>query len=143
MYGILPDKGGIFILKNRKAFLIALCILVLCIVAAFLAYYILVPESAESSKTITITINHLQGNNRTLKITTDAEYLGAALEKKGLIKGNKGQSGFIVYSVDGESADENEKQWWGFTKSDEYVDTDIDKTPITDGDSFEFSLHAG
>jgi len=136
-------QGGSFLLRNRKVILISLCILILFIGGALFAYHSLAPNANGSSKTITITINHLQGDNKTLQITSNAEFLGAALEKKGLIKLTKGQSGLLVSSVDGEAANENEKQWWGFTKSGKYVDTDISKTPIEDGDSFEFSLHAG
>ena len=129
--------------KSKKSVIILLCILVLCIAGALLAYHDLSPKTTVGSKTITITINHLQGNNKTLKITTDAKYLGAALEKKELVKGTEGQYGLFVTSVDGEAANDSEKQWWGFTKSGAYVDTGVDQTPIEDGDSFEFSLHAG
>ena len=130
-------------LRSKKSVIISLCILALCIVCAFLAYSNLSPLHSEATKTISITVNHLQGSNKTIKLNTDAKYLGAALEKKGLIAVTKGQSGLSVTSVDGEAANDSEKQWWGFTKSGEYVDTGIDMTPIEDGDSFEFSLHAG
>ena len=130
-------------LRSKNSVIISLCILVFCIVCAFLAYSNLSPSHSEATKTISITVNHLQGSNKTIKLNTDAKYLGAALEKKGLIAVTKGHNGLSVTSVDGEAANDSEKQWWGFTKSGEYVDTGIDMTPIEDGDSFEFSLHAG
>jgi hypothetical protein len=42
---------------------------------------------------------------------------------------------------DGETADDSQEQWWGFTKSGEYVETGVDATDIEDGDHFEFTLN--
>jgi hypothetical protein len=129
--------------RNRKVLLISICILILFIGGSLFAYHKLAPNANISPKTVTITINHLQGDNKTVKITSNSEFLGSALEKNGLIKLSKSQSGLLISTVDGESANESEKQWWGFTKAGAYIDTSIDKTPILDGDCFEFSLHAG
>jgi len=51
---------------------------------------------------------------KAIKLSTEAKYMGAALEKKGPIAGTKGQNGFFVTSVDGEAANNSEKQWWGY-----------------------------
>lgn len=128
--------------KNRKKIIISVCITAIAAAAVFTCFYI-IPRANENNKTITITVNHLNKDNKTLKINTKAKYLGEALKKCGLMEGSEKGSGFVISSIDGEKASENEKQWWGFTKSGEYVDTSIDKTPFANGDSFEFSLHAG
>jgi|GEM_PF-144905 len=138
----ISDKGGLFINSGKKL-VIALCVLAVLVSGAFFAYRHLTPKVAEGTKTITVSVRHADGQLRTFKITTAAEYLSGALEQEKLIEGTEGQYGLFVTSVDGEAVDSSKQQWWGYTKSGAYVDTGVDKTVISDGDSYEFSLHAG
>ena len=76
-------------------------------------------------------------------IETDAEFLRGAMEQEGLIAGTESEYGLYVLTVNGITADESTQQWWCFTKGGEMVNTGVDTTPITDGDTFEFELKTG
>lgn len=140
---ILPSKGGFFMSKNKKAGLIALIILLLLAVGFYTAYRYLVPKAMAGDKTISISIDHKVGEDKTLTIKTDADYLRGALEQEGLVEGTEGDFGLWITAIDGETADEANQQWWGYTKSGDYVETGVDQTVIKDGDSFEFTLNEG
>lgn len=129
--------------KSKKKGIALALILVVLVVGAYLAYRLLSPDIVAGAKTITVSIDHLNGDDRTLTIKTDADYLRGALDQEKLIEGENSQYGFFITAMDGEKADESKQQWWGYTKSGEYVDTGVDQTPIANGDSFEFTLHEG
>ena len=129
--------------KSKKTGIVLIVVLAVLIAGAYLAYHFLSPNTIAGAKTITVSIDHLNGDDRTITIKTDAGYLRGALEQEKLISGENSQYGFFITVMDGEAADESRQQWWGYTKSGEYVDTGVDQTPIYDGDSFEFTLHEG
>lgn len=136
-------KGGFHINKSTKTGLALLLILVLLATGAYFAYKLISAGTVAGAKTITVTIDHLNGEDKTLTIKTDSEYLRGALEQDKLIDGQNRDFGLFITTVDGEKADDSKQQWWGYTKSGAYVDTGVDQTPIADGDSFEFTLHEG
>ncbi len=129
--------------KSKKTGIALVLILVVLVAGAYLAYRLLMPDTVAGAKTITVSIDHLNGDDKTLTIKTDADYLRGALEQEKLIEGANSDYGFFITMMDGEKADESKQQWWGYTKSGEYVDTGVDQTPITDGESYEFTLHEG
>lgn len=140
---ILPFKGGFFMSQNKKAGLIALLVLVVLAAGAYAAYHFLAPKAVEGNKTITISIDHKVGEDKTLTIKTDADYLRGALEQEGLVEGTDSEFGLWITAIDGEKADEAKQQWWGYTKSGAFVETGVDQTPVEDGESFEFTLNEG
>ena len=81
--------------------------------------------------------------NRAFTIQTDAEYLGDAMKQEGLLDGEDGPYGLYVLTVDGETVDESEQEWWGYTKSGEQVNYGVDTCPIADGEHYEFTLNIG
>ena len=48
-----------------------------------------------------------------------------------------------VETVDGETADEGNQEWWCLTKGGEMWNYGVDDTQIEDGDAFEFTLTVG
>lgn len=128
--------------KSRRAGFIAIAALAILIVALIIVFALTQKPPVAGEKTVTVSIDHLAGEDKTLTITTDAEYLRGALEQENLIKGAEGAYGLFVTEVDGELADETARQWWVFTKSGEYVETGVDSTVIADGDSYEFYIYA-
>ena len=129
--------------KPKKTLVISISILALLLVSSLLAYKLLAPKPVEGAKTVTIVIDHMKGEDKTLEIHTDAEYLSEALQQEGLVEGTESEYGLWITAIDGETADDSLQQWWGYTKSGEYVETGADQTIIEDGDSFEFTLHEG
>ena len=57
-----------------------------------------------------------------------------------LVDGYEGAYGLFITTVDGEMADDSQKQWWCITKSNEMVNTSAEQTPINDGDQYELTL---
>ena len=129
--------------KNTKTGIIAGIVLVVLIAVALIVWKTTRPTAVEGSKTLTVSITHMDGTEKTLTIKTDAEYLLDALNEQNLVGGYESQYGFTIDTVDGEFADADKGEWWVFTKGGDWVDTSVDGTVIYDGDGFEFSVYVG
>lgn len=130
--------------KSNKKIIAVVCVVLAVLVAAMaLVYHFYVPSAEQGTKKITVDIVFAQGDTKTVKIKTDAEYLRGALEEEDLIKGSESAYGLFVTSVDGVEADSAKEQWWCFTKNGEMLSTGVDTTPIRDGDKFEITLTTG
>ena len=106
-------------------------------------------ESGEGSseevqeKTIAFQVVHKDGSTQDFEIATTAGTLREALEEEGLIAGEESPYGLYVETVDGETADEGNQEWWCLTKGGEMWNYGVDDTQIEDGDAFEFTLTVG
>ena len=127
--------------KNTKTGIIAAAVLVVLIVVALVVWKSTRAEPEAGSKTLNLTITHMDGTEKTVTIKTDAQYLLDALNEKQLVEGYDSEFGFTITTVDGEFADADKGQWWVFTKGGEWVDTDVSSTVIYDGDGFEFYVY--
>lgn len=123
--------------------LLSVAAVVIFAAAALLCWKLFSPDTQAGGKTLSVTVTHADGSVRDIKLSTDAAFLWDAMSEEGLIDGTDGEFGKWITAVDGETADENAKQYWMFTKSGEWVDTACDKTPIADGDSYEFFIYLG
>ena len=100
-------------------------------------------EETAGSKTITLTVVHGDGTSNDITVSTDAENLRDALEAEGIIAGEDSSHGMFVQTVDGETADDGEQEWWCLTKGGEMWNYGVDDTEIADGDVYEFTLTVG
>lgn len=100
-------------------------------------------EKTAGSKTITLTVVHGDGTSKDISVTTEAENLRDALEAEGIIAGEDSSYGMFVQTVDGETADDGEQEWWCLTKGGEMWNYGVDDTEIADGDVYEFTLTVG
>ena len=100
-------------------------------------------EETTGSKTITLTVVHGDGTSNDITVSTDAENLRDALEAEGIIAGEDNSYGMFVQTVDGETADDGEQEWWCLTKGGEMWNYGVDDTEIADGDVYEFTLTVG
>lgn len=129
--------------KNKKGIIIGAIVLV-ALIAAFLAvYFLAINPPAAGQKTITVEIVHSDKTTKTVEIKTDAQYLRQALEEKKLVQGTESSMGLLVTTVDGEKADDSKQQWWSFTQGGAFLNTGVDQTPIKDGDKFEITFTVG
>ena len=128
---------------KKKQGLIALGLFVLLVIGSLAVYSRLVPKTQEGSKTITVNVDHLNGDDTTFTVSTDAEYLRAALEQEGLIAGVEAEYGLWLTTVDGETADEDAQQWWGYDVNGEFALYGVDEQVVTDGDVYDFTLNVG
>ena len=94
-------------------------------------------------KTIAFQVVHKDGSTQDFEIATTAGTLREALEAEGLIAGEESSYGLYVETVDGETADEGNQEWWCLTKGGEMWNYGVDDTQIEDGDAFEFTLTVG
>ena len=127
--------------KNTKNGIIAAAVLVVLIIVALIVWKSTRAEPEAGSKTLNLTITHMDGTEKKLTIKTDAQYLLDALNEKTLVDGYDSEFGYTITTVDGEFADADKGQWWVFTKGGEWVDTDVSSTVIYDGDGFEFYVY--
>ena len=129
-------------MKNKKTVL-AILILVVLVAAAAVCWFAFGPKAIAGSKTVVVDVIHKDGQTNTFTLETDAEYLGEAMQEQGLLEGEDGPYGMYVLTVDGETVDEANQEWWGYTKSGEQVNYGVDQCPIADGDHYEFTLNIG
>ena len=129
-------------MKNKKT-VIAVIVLVLLVAVAGACYAAFAPEAVEGAKTIVVDVTHKDGTTNTFEIHTDAEFLRGALEQENLVAGVDGVFGLYMLTMDGETVDEANQEWWGYTKSGEQVNYGVDTCPIADGDHYEFTLNVG
>ncbi|MDR1631052.1 MAG: DUF4430 domain-containing protein [Oscillospiraceae bacterium] len=130
---------------NKKAIGIAAAVLVVLLVLAGGIYYFTRPEVQEGSKTVMLTISADYKNPddaKTMEIKTDAAFLLDALIEKGLLREGDYSTGDMVYvyTIDGVTAQDANREWWGFYQNGTLLNTGVAETPIADGDSYEIIL---
>lgn len=131
-------------MKKSIKIAIALVVLAALIVGALALYNANMPEGVVGGKAISVEIIHGDGSTRTIDISTDSENLRGALEQvDGLVAGDESDYGLFVMTVDGETADTAQQQWWCITKGGEMLMTGVDDTMIQDGDKYEITLTTG
>ena len=124
-------------MASKKTKIISGVILALLVVAAVLALIFLHPDANPGSKEIVFQVTHSDGTVVNFDIRTDSENLRGALEQRELIAGEEGPYGLYVTEIDGETADDGQRQWWCFTKDGEMLNTGVDDTMIADGEHYE------
>lgn len=130
-------------MKNNKKGILALALVLVLAVAALVIWQVTKPETQQGGKTITVNIDHLDGDDTSYTIVTDAEYLRGALEQEDLIAGTESDYGLYVLTVDGETADEAQQEWWGYSVNGAFAEYGVDSQPVADGDVYDFALNVG
>lgn len=131
--------------KNTKT-IIAVIILAVLVAALVLVWYFFGPDRATDSfdKSVTVTVIHGDGSEKKFVIGTNEEYLRGALEQEKLVRGDDGEFGLFITSVDGEEADSGEEQWWCVCDGNgEIILFAVDSIVIHDGDTFQLVLKTG
>ncbi len=96
-----------------------------------------------ASKTITFTAVHKDGSEKEFTIETEEEFLRGALEQEKLIEGEEAEYGLFVKTVDGETVDDANQEWWCLTVDGEMATTGVDETKVTDGGKYAFTFTVG
>ena len=124
----------------RRRTLILYCLAVALLTGAFAVWQTYKPQAQAGGKTITVNIDHLEGDDTTCTIRTEEEYLRGALEQEGLIDGTEGEYGLYVLTVDGETADyAADGAYWSLSENGEYLMTGAGQTILTDGATYEIT----
>ena len=127
---------------NRKTGILAIILVILCVAAGIL-FHTNKPETVAGEKEINIIVTHADKTENIFTYQTDAEYLADVLLENKLVDGEMGSYGLFITTVDGETVDESNQQWWCITKGGEQVNSGADALPIADGDQFELTLTEG
>lgn len=122
-----------------------LLLILVAVLAAVLsgAWLLLRETTVQGEKSVTVTVLHRSGTERSFSLTTEQEYLGGALTEAGLVSGRQTEYGLYILTVDGETADESKQQWWGYTVNGTEAVYAVDEQPIRDGDTVGFMLYEG
>lgn len=129
--------------KKTRNIIIAVALLLVLAIGAFLIWNANKPEAQEGGKALVVTVVHGDESSKDFSFSTDAENLRGALEEQKLIEGTESEYGLYVTKVDGEEADEAQEQWWCFSKDGEDLMTGVDDTMIADGEHYEITLKTG
>jgi len=129
--------------KNRKKIILAVAALAAVIALLLCVYHFTKGKTSQGAKTITLEVVHKDQSSNSFEIHTDREYLGEALTDEELVEGENGPYGMFITTVDKETADDANQEWWCITKNGEQVNTSADQTPIADGEKYELTLTVG
>ena len=129
--------------KKLRNTLIWVLVLAALLVGALFAAQKFRPATSTGIKDIDVTIVHKDGNTNDFLIESDEEYLRGALENVELIAGEESEYGLYILTVDGETADESNQEWWCITKGGEMINYGVDEQPIADGEAYEITLMTG
>lgn len=92
----------------------------------------------EGKTSFDFAVTKADGSKKTFVVKTDEDNVGDALKTAGLIKGEDGEYGLTVTTVDGETHDFNkDKYYWAFYIDGEYAMTGVSETKISSGKLFE------
>lgn len=129
--------------KSTKKIVIALAALLVVIVALLGVYQFTRGHAVQGGKDITVEVIHKDGSLKTFEYQTELTYLGELLTEEKLVSGESGPYGLFITSVDGETANDSNQEWWCITKNNEQLNTSADQTPIADGEKYELTLTVG
>ena len=129
--------------KKTRNIIIAVAVLLVLVVGALLVWNHFKPVAQVGAKAIVLEVVHGDESTKEFKIQTDAENLRGALEQEGLIEGSDSEYGLFVETVDGETANMDNQEWWCFTKGGETLMTGVDDTMIADGEHYEATFTVG
>jgi hypothetical protein len=138
----VEEKGRFFIMGKKTKTIAAVAVLVVLVAAALVCWKLYSPQASAGAKTVSVEVTHGDGSVKNFTLNTDAQFLWDAMDEAGLIGGRDSEYGKWVTLVDGETADEAAGQYWLFTKGGEWVTTSCNKTPIADGEHYEFLIYA-
>lgn len=100
------------------------------------------PETNEGSKILAVQVVHGDGSTKDFEIRTEAEYLAQALlEHEPLgVKGDDGQFGLYIQTVDGETASDADQTFWSISQDGVSLTVGASSQPVADGEHYELTL---
>ena len=113
------------------------------IVAVFLTGIFFFGWFADAIKNISVLVVYGDETSEVFEISTRVETLREALEENKLISGEETEMGLFVKTVNGVTINEENEEWWCFTKNGETLSSGVDDTYISNGDKFEITFTIG
>lgn len=95
----------------------------------------------EGSTQFNFSVVDQEGAETKFEIHTDKETVGDALADLELIAGEEGDYGLFVKTVNGITVDyDTDGKYWAFYINDEYAQSGVSETPITEGEAYSFKV---
>ncbi|MBO5952825.1 MAG: hypothetical protein J6Q53_01655 [Oscillospiraceae bacterium] len=127
-------------MKNKKL-LLALAALVAVVAVLLGVYFATRPQGIQGEKTVTVTVVHKDGSEKSFTCHTDAEFLDKVLLDENIVVGEKGEFGLYFQTADGETVEG--EGWWKVCIGDEAASTGASQIPVTDGASYKLVYTVG
>lgn len=127
-------------MKNKKIILAAVALV--AVLALLAGVYVLTrPKTVDGSKTVTVTVVHSDGTEKTFTCHTEAGTLDKVLLENSIVEGEYDQFGLYFQTADGETAEG--EGWWQVMIGDESATTGTSEIPVTDGASYKLVYTVG
>lgn len=127
-------------MKNKKIWIAAIALVAVVAIMAGI-WFATRPSAQEGSKTITVTISHKDGTDKTYSWQTNAETLADAMNEKGLLGENVDG---MYLTVDGETTDYSvDQSWWCLNVNGTMALEGANTIIINDGDDFHWVYTIG
>ena len=133
-------------MQKKTKIIIAVSLLVVLFAALALVWHFNNPakDANDFDKQIEVTVTHGDGSEKDFTIQTNEKFLRGALEQEKLVEGTESEYGLFITTVDGETADDANQEWWCINDGEgTMLPTGVDETAINDGDSYELVLTVG
>ena len=129
-------------MKNKKL-MIAMIVVMAVVAVMTCVYFALRPDTQIGGKAITVQVVHKDGTVKEFTYQTNEKYLADVLTKEGLISGTVTEYGLTIETVDGVTADwAKDNAYWALYIGDDYANTGISSTPVTDGAVYKLVYEA-
>lgn len=127
-------------MKNKKLIL-AVAALVAIVAVLLGVYFATRPQGTQGAKTITVTVVHQNGSEKSFTCHTDAEFLDTVLLDEKIVEGEMGEFGLFFQTADSETAEG--EGWWKICVGEEAASTGASQIPVTDGTTYKLVYTIG
>lgn len=125
--------------QTKRGGLIATALFLAAALLLFGLWQSFSPGGSMGPKQITIEVIGQDGNAERFSTNTHESYLKQAAETVLTIEGEESPYGFVLYAVNGVSADFRAgTAYWAIYVNGEYGNYSVDKQPIEDGGAYAF-----
>ena len=127
---------------QQKTTVIVIAAAIVLVIAALVCWASFRPQALESAKDITVYVSHTDAEEAAkFEIHTTARYLAEALEGNVELVCMESEYGLLVEAVDGEYANTDANQYWGYIANGAAAEYGVDSQPIAGGDVYSFYLY--
>ena len=118
-------------MSRRNITIITASVVCALLIAVFLTGIFFFGWFSGDIKNISVKVVYAEETSDVFEISTRVETLREALEENKLISGEETEMGLFVKTVNDVTINEENEEWWCFTKGDEMLSSGVDDTLIT------------
>ncbi|MBQ4110239.1 MAG: DUF3048 domain-containing protein [Clostridia bacterium] len=130
-------------MSRRNITIITASVVCALLIAVFLTGIFFFGWFSGDIKNISVKVVYADETSDVFEISTRVETLREALEENKLISGEETEMGLFVKTVNDVTINEENEEWWCFTKDDEMLSSGVDDTYISNGDMYKITFTVG